>query len=217
MTRDQQLQFCKKCIHREMDMKTGLLCGLTGEKANFISNCPTYVIDEKAALELENNELFEPAFQIENISASKLRELQMDQNFPLALTGGILIGLLGSVLWGLITVVTNFQIGYMAIAIGAGVGFTIRYLGKGVDQSFGISGGAIALVSCILGNFLSILGYVANQEELGYLETLFLFDYSYTFIVMKEAFAPIDLLFYGIAAYEGYKFSFRVLSQKEVL
>lgn len=217
MTREAQLQFCKKCVHREMNMEIGLICGLTSQKAAFTSTCPTYLIDEKAAIELENNEVFEPAFQIDNISESKLRELQMDQNFPLALTGGVLVGLLGAILWGLITVVTNFQIGYMAIAIGAGVGFTIRQLGKGVDQAFGIAGGTIALFTCVLGNFLSILGFIANQEELGYLETLFLFDYSYTFEVMKEGFALIDLLFYGIAAYEGYKFSFRVLSKKEVI
>ena len=217
MTRDAQLQYCKKCIHREMDMQIGLICGLTGDKANFTAACPTFALDERAALEMENSELHEPAFQVENISASKLRELQMDQNFPLAITGGILTGLLGAVLWGLITVATNFQIGYMAIAIGAGVGFAIRHLGKGVDQSFGIAGGAIALFTCVLGNFLSILGFVANQEGLGYLETLFLFDYSYTFIIMAEAFAPMDLLFYGIAAYEGYKFSFRVLSKREIM
>lgn len=217
MIRDQQLLFCKKCIHRQMNMDVGLICSLTGEKANFSISCPTYSIDERAAMEMEANDLVEPAFMVENISESKLRELRMEQNFPLAVLGGIVAGIIGAVLWGIITVATNFQIGYMAIAIGAGVGFTIRFLGKGVDQSFGYAGGAIALFSCVLGNFLSILGFVANKEELDYLETLVYFDYSYTFILMQETFEIIDLLFYGIAAYEGYKFSFRQLTKKEVI
>ncbi|WP_236032991.1 hypothetical protein [Algoriphagus pacificus] len=180
-------------------------------------SCPTYSIDERAAMEMGANDLVEPAFMVENISESKLRELRMEQNFPLAVLGGIVAGIIGAVLWGIITVATNFQIGYMAIAIGAGVGFTIRFLGKGVDQSFGYAGGAIALLSCVLGNFLSILGFVANQEELNYIETLIYFDYSYTFILMQETFEIIDLLFYGIAAYEGYKFSFRQLTKEEVI
>lgn len=217
MTREAQLVFCKKCTHREMNMEIGLICSLTGERASFTNTCPTYSIDVKAAQEISENDFEEAAFQIDQISEPKLRELRMEQNFPLAVTGGIIAGILGAILWGMITVATNFQIGYMAIAIGAGVGFTIRYLGKGVDQSFGIAGGAIALISCVLGNFLSIIGFIANEEGIGFLETLLIFDYSYTFLLMEETFQIIDLLFYSIAAYEGYKFSFRVLSRQELI
>ncbi|MBN3583138.1 hypothetical protein JYB64_12135 [Algoriphagus aestuarii] len=217
MTREAQLLFCKKCLHREMNMEIGLICSLTREKAAFTNTCPTYSIDEQAAQELIENDFAEPAFQIDQISESKLKELRMEQNFPLAVVGGFISGILGAILWGMITVATNFQIGYMAIAIGAGVGFTIRYLGKGVDQSFGIAGGFIALFSCILGNFLSIIGFIANEEGLGFLETLLIFDYSYTFLLMEETFQLVDLLFYSIAAYEGYKFSFRVLSNQQVI
>ena len=67
-----------------------------------------------------------------------------------------------------------------------------------------------------LGNFFSIIGFVANAQELGYWETLNLFDYSQVVSIMTEIFNPIDLLFYGIAAYEGYKFSFRTFTEKDI-
>lgn len=48
MTREEQLKFCQVCKHRQMDMRQGLLCGLTHEKADFDGTCANYQPDEKA-------------------------------------------------------------------------------------------------------------------------------------------------------------------------
>ena len=48
MTREEQLKFCQVCQHRQMDMRQGLLCGLTHEKADFDGTCANYQPDEKA-------------------------------------------------------------------------------------------------------------------------------------------------------------------------
>lgn len=104
----------------------------------------------------------------------------------------------------------------MAIAIGAGVGLSMRYIGKGIDQIFGITGAVIAIFSCLLGNFFSMIGFAANQESLGYLEVLGLIDYNLVPSLIVEAFSPMDLFFYAIAAYEGYKFSFRAFTEKDL-
>lgn len=45
MTREEQLKFCSVCNHRKMDMKQGMLCGLTNMKANFDMVCPNYEED----------------------------------------------------------------------------------------------------------------------------------------------------------------------------
>jgi hypothetical protein len=34
--------------------------------------------------------------------------------------------------------------------------------------------------------------------------------------IMKDTISPTDLLFYGIGVYEGYKFSFREISDEEL-
>lgn len=150
------------------------------------------------------------------MSDKALDKLRSEQNLGLGIGTSFLVGLLGAALWAVITVATEFQIGYMALAIGAGVGYTMRYFGKGIDQIYGISGALIAVVSCFIGNFLSLIGFVANSESLGYIETLVGIDYSLVPTAMKESFSFMDILFYGIAGYEGYKFAFRVFTNEDL-
>lgn len=215
MTVEEQLYYCKKCNNRRMDLSIGITCGLTGEKPSFQNTCENFDLDKRVEeLEEENADPIERD-GFSRLSAKKLEQLMEEQNFSAGVVGSVLVGLLGAGLWAAITIATTWQIGYMAVAIGAGVGYTMQYLGKGIEQKFGIAGAIIAVISCVLGNFLSVMGFLAVQEELGYLETLFLFDYSYTPVLMSETFQLMDLLFYGIAGYEGYKFAFRKLTQKE--
>jgi hypothetical protein len=144
-------------------------------------------------------------------------KLKLEQNLMLGAVGGGAAALVGAILWAVITVATEYQIGYMAIAVGLVVGFSVRYLGKGIDQIFGILGGMLALIGCVLGNFLSMVGFAANAEGLGYMELLFGIDYSIVPEIMMEGFSPMDVLFYGLAVYQGYKFSFRQITEEEVV
>ena len=209
MTHNERLEFCKKCANKKFDVKQGILCGLTGEKATFSGTCPDYILDEVAQQEVESS-------QAEAIKEMVLNEFRWEQNLPRGIISGIVIGVVGAILWGIITVVTQYQIGYMALAIGAGVGMAMRYTGKGVDQIFGIAGAIISLFSCMLGNILSVIGFVAINEGLGYLETLLIFNYAYVPQIMIDFFDPIDLLFYGLAIYGGYHFAFRVITEEDV-
>lgn len=129
------------------------------------------------------------------------------QNFPLAIIGGSLAALLSALLWAVITVLTKYQIGYMAIAVGLIVGLAVRFFGVGIDKKFGILGAVLALLGCLAGNFFSQIGFIANEYSYGYLETLFYFDLASIKNTLFESFSPIDILFYGIAMYEGYHFS----------
>jgi hypothetical protein len=137
----------------------------------------------------------------------KQEQLILNQNYLLGLAAGLVAGLIGAVLWAVITVATEYQIGYMAIAIGLMVGYAIRWAGKGFQPIFGITGAAIALLSCVLGNFFSLVGFYAKEEALNVFNVLGVIDYSVVPSIMIETFNPMDLLFYGLAVYEGYKFS----------
>lgn len=216
MTREQQLKFCKKCTNRRLDMKVGLLCNLTGKMADFENECKSFNLDETVVEKIDDTEAVEHNEVLNKLSDKNLEKFKSEQELPKAIITGIIVGVIGALLWGTITVVTGYQIGYMALAIGAGVGLSMRFIGKGIDQIFGFSGGIIALLSCLLGNFFSIIGFIANSEGLGYFETLGLFDYSQLIPIMTETFSPMDLLFYGIAAFEGYKFSFRTFTEKDL-
>ncbi len=218
MTREEQLLFCKKCLNRQMDLQQGLVCQLTGEKANFQTECPDFDFDETAKprpLDNEDNVSTEELQQ--QLSPELMAKLRKEQRLFLGLSSGLIVGLIGAILWGVITVVTKFQIGYMAIAIGAGVGLTIRTTGNGIDPIFKFSGAVISLFSVLLGNFFSLIGFIAIEEGLGYFETLPLFDYTYLSDIMIATFSPIDIVFYAIALGEGYYFSSRLITEKKLM
>lgn len=216
MTREQHLKFCKKCTNRELDMKTGLLCKLTGRMADFEGECKDYTKDEAIIEKLDDNDAVEHEAVLANISEKDLQKFRLEQNYNNALIVGIVVGILGALLWGVITVITGYQIGYMAIAIGAAIGISMRYFGKGIDQIFGITGGIIAIISCFLGNFFSIIGFAADSGGFSYLDTFSQIEYSQIIPIMSSTFSVMDLFFYGIAAYEGYKFAFRTFTEKEL-
>ena len=218
MTREEQFVFCRKCHNRKMDRQRGLICSLTSEKPTFQKECSDFKLDETVKEKpLDDKEGLQPEEVKQKLSPEILEKLRMEQNLMLGIISGAIVGIAGAILWGIISVVSGFQIGYMALAIGAGVGFSIRKFGNGIDQIFGYCGAGISLVSVLLGNFLSIIGFIANSEGLGYFETLFVFNYSYLPEVMVETFSMIDLVFYGIAMFEGYKFAFRKITEQKIM
>lgn len=96
--------------------------------------------------------------------------------------------------------------GLIAIAIGYVVGQAIQRVGKGIDTKFGVLGALCALFGCVLGNCLSALAFVAQAKHVS------MFDLLSPAMMIRATtiFAqPMDLLFYGIAIYEGYRFSFK--------
>ena len=156
---------------------------------------------------MESEETVLPETQTEQLSRALEAELRKKQDLPNALIGGLAAAVVGAVLWAVITVATKYQIGYMAIAVGLLTGFSVRYFGCGVDFHFKIVGAFFALLGCVLGNLLSQVGFIAASESLGYYETITLLDLETIQNLYAETFSPMDLLFYAIAVYQGFKFS----------
>jgi hypothetical protein len=160
----------------------------------------------------------EPKIQInEGIVQARIENIKKEQNIGLGIIGGSIGGFIGAVLWASITYFAEYQIGWLAVGVGFLVGLGVRKLGKGVDKEFGVVGGIIALISVVLGNFLASIGFLATVFEVGYIEMLIAFNYAMTFELLKETFSVMDLLFYGIAIYEGYRFSFRKITKEQLL
>lgn len=106
----------------------------------------------------------------------------------------------------------GYQIGYMAIGVGLLVGIAMRQ-GKGITPAFGVIGAALALVSCVLGDFFSIIGFIAKDYEMSFMDVLIEVNYEEVFSAMMENLASMTVVFYGIAIYEGYKLSLREQKQ----
>jgi hypothetical protein len=137
--------------------------------------------------------------------------LRLQQNLPLGILGGALAAAVSAAIWAAITAATGFQIGWMAVGVGILVGLGVRVLGKGVDNSFRVAGAALALLGCAAGNLCAGCFVVAGAlTEASGVPVSFLDVLTTPSIwaeIMQATFHPMDLLFYGIAVYEGWRFS----------
>jgi hypothetical protein len=149
--------------------------------------------------------------EVSTIDSTMLRmatqRMRDQQNLSAGIVAGTAAAVVGAGLWALTTVVTGYQIGWVAVGVGFLVGYAIRIVGKGVDQSFAVAGAALALFGCVLGNLLTVCYFVAENEGIAVLDLLPQLDVAIVSELLVATFAPMDLLFYGIAVYEGFHLS----------
>ena len=143
-----------------------------------------------------------------------MQELQADQNLSFGIVGGIVGAAIGATIWAIITAVTNFQIGWMAVGVGILVGYAVRISGKGLDKTFGVVGAVLSILGCVVGNLLTACIIISTHQHIPVLQLLSRLNPEIVIEIMKATFNPMDLLFYAIAVYEGYRFSFRRLSKE---
>lgn len=199
-------RYCRNCASRDFANGRGLICKRTNALPAFEGVCDNFQQDE----ELER---MAPTPQPEDYSVIVDKEqLLAEQNLPKAVLLGALASIVGAVAWGLISVATGYQIGYMAIGVGFLVGMAMRQ-GKGVTMIFGIIGAALSLLSCVMGDFFSITGLIAKEYDISFMETLTQIDFKDVVSLLTDNLASMTIVFYGVALYEGYKLSFR--EQKE--
>jgi hypothetical protein len=120
---------------------------------------------------------------------------------------GVAAMLAGAILWALVTVITHSELGLMAIAVGFIVGVAIQKVRKRPSKNFGILGAVLAFAGCVLGNAFSFAAFVAQQTGAPFTDSLL--HISALVSLMSQNFEAMDLLFYAIAIYEGYKFGSR--------
>lgn len=137
-------------------------------------------------------------------------------NIPMAILGATVAALLGAFLWALITFFAKYQIGYMAIGVGLLVGFAVRFTGKSDGIIFGIIGAVFAVLGCYIGNIGSVVAMVADKSGREIVDVLKLVDPLILLGAPFEDISPIDFLFYGLAAYEGFRLAIAPQKPKEV-
>jgi hypothetical protein len=134
-----------------------------------------------------------------------------ESNLLAAILGGLVAAVVGALIWAVITVITKYQIGFMAVGVGFLVAWAVRTLGKGRTNVYGIIGGGFALFGCLLGNLLSACEFIAadRSESVVSISMKVLASPSIATNLLQATFSGMDLLFYAIAIYEGYKFARR--------
>jgi|GEM_PF-1684327 len=125
-----------------------------------------------------------------------------------AALAGTAAAFIGSVIWALITVITSYQIGWMAIGVGALVGFAVNVFGRGTDQTYGFIGAGLALLGCAIGNLMAACAFISSDpRNPGFFSVFFdaLGNTATAASIMGAAFHPMDILFYILAISTGYK------------
>lgn len=170
---------------------------------------PSVIVDAEANISAEAY-----AAKLQELVARRIAE----QNLMLGVIGAAVAAVVGAAIWAAVTVMTEFQIGWMAVGVGFLVGFAVRKLGKGMTSVFGYVGAIGALGGCLLGNVLSVCGFAATANSVPFLSVAVdvLSSPSIVVELLKATFSPMDVVFYGIAVYEGYRFSFRPITQQDL-
>lgn len=140
---------------------------------------------------------------------STIDKLRKRQNIRLAIFGGLSAFLFCSVLWALLSLITDYQVTYMAIGIGLIVGFAVRYSGQGYRWKYGLIGAIYSFLSIIVGNLILVTQYISHTENIPHSDVLLSLNFGIILAFLWGLFEPIDLLFYGIAIYLGFKISYR--------
>jgi hypothetical protein len=131
-----------------------------------------------------------------------------------AVIAGLAAAVAGAALWALVTVTTRFQIGFMAVAVGLLVGWAVQRSGRSGAPILGVVGAACALLGCALGNLLSAAGFAAQNDpaSLGKAVAAVLTNPALDVAILSRSFSAVQLVFYAIAVYEGYKFARRPIA-----
>jgi hypothetical protein len=164
---------------------------------------------------MEPTELSSGATHEELMLALNVKLLR-EQNLALGIVAGAGAAIAGAAIWMGITIATQMQFGLVAIAIGAGVGYAVRYAGKGVTKVFGVVGAVCTLLSCIAGEVFTVVQLSANAESIGFFDALAHVDLGSVVQNVVENSSIMTYIIYGIGIYEGYKFSFRKLTLQEI-
>ncbi|MDX6273159.1 MAG: hypothetical protein QOJ92_369 [Frankiales bacterium] len=126
---------------------------------------------------------------------------------------GLVAALVGAAAWAVLTVVTDYKIGIVAVAIGFLVGLAMQR-SNSTDPRLPIAGAVLALLGCFLGDVFTdahALASVLSDHGVSTstMEVLrkMIEDPRLFWDVYKAGFAGLDVAFYAIAAYEGFKFA----------
>lgn len=143
-------------------------------------------------------------------------QMKREQSIPRGLLAGIVAGAVAAIVWALITKVTGYEVGWIAVGVGFLVGLAVRQFGKGIDVRFNIMGAVIALLSVMFGKVLAICMFAAKEADVGAFEIFNQLTFEIMFELLKETFHALDLLFYGLAVWAGWQYATRTISQEEL-
>ena len=142
--------------------------------------------------------------------------LLSEQNFAAAAISGAIAMILVAGLYGAMAS-GGMAYSFMAAGIGVAIGFTMQFLGRGIDTKFAVVASVYAVLGCLLGNLFAGVIYVARVNSVSTFDVLLRTPPSELASWIAADLQFVDLVFWiaaiGAAAY----FAKRRLSREEGL
>lgn len=114
--------------------------------------------------------------------------------------GATIGALLGMGVWVAVAVLTEHNIGYIAVLSGFLTGFLAKFFAKKSNMIIAIYAVIASVVSIFLGNALTIVYYLAEFESISFMEVLKLIDLKVLIEVIFSDFNFKDVIFLLISA-----------------
>ena len=152
----------------------------------------------------------EPVFEVDQKDFSKyLSYCKSKENMVMGIIGASFAGLIVLALWTVLVKFTGYKLGWMAIVHGIAIGYSVKFLGKGISPVFGILAGIATFIAWLAGNLLTACIMFSRMKNISFLGILSNMDISTSFYFLRAVLGPIDFLV-GIAGiYAAYYVSFR--------
>jgi hypothetical protein len=126
-------------------------------------------------------------------------------NLGAGVAAGIGAGLVGALLWGGFTEISNLRIGYLAIGVGFLVAFAMTRAGGGHSVGFGATAAAITLLACALGDVGSVY-FRASHELHVSVSTLMSNVGPYQVLRDDLSHDKFGTVFFAIAAFAAFRY-----------
>ncbi|RUT30556.1 hypothetical protein EJP77_12055 [Paenibacillus zeisoli] len=128
--------------------------------------------------------------------------MERGNNLVLPILGALVAAVLGAVLWTVVGVSTEREVGYVALGVGALTGFAVQLLAnKRTTRVHQIIAAVAAAIGVLLGKYF-LFAYVGNDGFDG------MFN-SYTFSMFQEMsgeiFDALDILFLALAVVPAWR------------
>lgn len=204
-------EYCDKCTKKSFNINTGLVCGLTNEKPNFVSTCPDFELDPKFEF-IGSGKIAGYDGVGTELMGTKLEqneELLKEQNLLMSIVSSSIAAIIGFVVWAIIASSTNSIYLYLVAGIGLFVGTVNRIFGKGIKTYYGFIGAAFSMASSFLGLLFSYVLVNSRYLELTIGEFIEMFGFFNIINTLIKEEIGLSLFAVFISGIFGFISSFR--------
>ncbi len=157
-------------------------------------------------------------FEINEDGPAKYRELMKKrQSIPMGILGGIAASIIGNAIW-IGVLLLGYKIDFLALCIGFFIGYSVKFLGKGLEPKFGYIAGAIALLSTLSAYFTIGCILFSKVNHIAFLSVFSHLDFTTALYLIRGAMGKGTTEFFNViftisSIGIAYYFSFKPLKE----